>query len=125
MVDKKRLEYYRLLLLEIRDNIIKEFTTKEEGFSQSIKESSGEHSAYSFHLADIGTDTDEREKSFIVASMESDVLDEIEDTLKKIHRGEFGLCEKCGVEINKERLEAIPYARLCLDCKSNEEYSQK
>ena len=125
MFDEKSLEYFRSLLIEIRNNILKEFENKEEGFSKSIKESSGEHSAYSFHMADIGTDSDEREKSFIVAAMESDVLDEIEDALNKITRGEYGMCEQCNEEISSKRLEALPYARLCLDCKANEEFSNK
>ncbi|MBN2012476.1 TraR/DksA C4-type zinc finger protein [candidate division KSB1 bacterium] len=125
MFDEKMLEYYRSLLIEIRNSILKEFENKEEGFTKSIKESSGEHSAYSFHMADIGTDSDEREKTFIVASMESDVLDDIEDALKKIQLGEFGACEQCGVQINSQRLEALPYARLCLDCKASEEYTNK
>ena len=41
--------------------------------------------------------------------------------LERIDRGEFGLCVGCGKEINAERLEAVPHARLCIECKSKEE----
>jgi RNA polymerase-binding transcription factor DksA len=46
---------------------------------------------------------------------------EINEALRRIHRGEYGVCEMCGKPIARARLEAIPVARLCLSCKEKEE----
>ncbi len=120
-IDKERLKYFRTLLLKIRNDIGEELKSIQTDFQHSIKESTGEHSSMSFHLADIGTDAFEREKSYIVASMESNVLQDIDDALTKIDAGDYGICEQCGIPISLQRLEALPYARLCIDCKSKEE----
>jgi len=114
-------EYFKKLLLELRAEIIEQLEETEEDLSLNVKDASGEHSSYSFHLADMGTDTMEREKAFWLASLDSQVVHEINNALEKIVRGDYGVCEVCGETINRERLEAIPHTRLCLECKSHDE----
>lgn len=89
--------------------------------NENLIESSGEVTSNPFHLADIGTDVMEREKAFMFASMDSDEYYEINHALEKIEKNEFGHCEQCNQEIDRKRLEALPYTRLCLSCKSKEE----
>jgi RNA polymerase-binding protein DksA len=115
------IEKYKSLLLGLKEQSLKQLEEGEAEISINIRESSGENSSYSFHLADMGTDSNDREKAFLIASKESDQIKEIFYALEKIENGEFGICEQCQAEINQHRLEAIPYARLCLDCKSKEE----
>lgn len=123
-MEEKDKENLKQFLVQLRDEIIKNLDNNEDDLSSSMKDSSGEHSSYSFHLADLGTDTSEREKSFMMAAKESDVLYDIENALKKFQTNEYGICEKCGGDISLQRLEALPYAKLCLDCKSKEEITR-
>ena len=59
----------------------------------------------------------EREKTFLFASREGKFLNHLEDALSRIDRGEYGRCTVCGKLIEKERLEAVPHAQQCLQCK--------
>jgi len=112
------LEYFKNLILEKRKEILDELEYGE--LKESMSESPSENS-YAFHMADVGSDSNEREKSFMVASLEGDILAELDEALRRIEDGSYGTCVVCDNEINRYRLEAIPYARLCLDCKSKEE----
>jgi RNA polymerase-binding protein DksA len=100
---------------------------KEMGYYESTvlkvnqRDSAGDLSGYSFHMADVGTDAMEREKAFQLASAEGRILLEINEALRRIARGEYGVCESCGKPILRARLEAMPTARLCLSCKEKEE----
>ena len=89
------------------------------------RDSSGDLSGYSFHMADAGTDAMEREKAFLFASVEGRVLLEIDDALRRLYRGEYGVCDSCGNPIGRARLEAMPHARLCVRCKEKEERAQR
>jgi RNA polymerase-binding protein DksA len=85
------------------------------------RDSAGDLSGYSFHMADAGTDAMEREKAFLFASTEGRLLMEITEALRRLYRGEYGTCESCGNPIARARLEAMPHARLCVSCKEKEE----
>jgi RNA polymerase-binding protein DksA len=75
-----------------------------------------ESSTYSTHMEQ-GTDANEREKTFLFASREGKFLNHLEDALVRIEKGEYGKCTTCGKLIEKERLEAVPHAQQCLQCK--------
>lgn len=75
----------------------------------------GETTVYRFHLADIGSEEHEREKEFLMASMEGRRLYAIDDALRRLYREPetFGVCERCGRDIGEERLDIVPQATLC------------
>lgn len=117
--DLKDLE--RLLLAE-RTRVMKEMGHLESTVLKvNPRESAGDLSGYSFHMADAGTDAYEREKAFQFASNEGRLLMDLNEALGRLYRGEYGSCETCGNAIAKARLEAMPTARLCRDCKEKEE----
>ena len=89
------------------------------------RDSSGDLSGYSFHMADAGTDAMEREKAFMFASVEARKEREIHDALQRMFDGTYGLCENCGQPILRARLEAVPYVRLCVSCKQKEEQASR
>ena len=121
-VTEKDYQAFQTLLLERRSRILKEMGHLETTVLKvNPRDSAGDLSGYSFHMADAGTDAMEREKSFHFASAEGRALIEIDDALRRLHRGEYGVCESCGNPIARERLEAIPDARLCVPCKTKEE----
>lgn len=73
------------------------------------------------NFADLGSDNFEQEFTIGLIENEAEALAEIENALQKMGEGTFGLCEGCGKKIAKIRLRAIPYARLCIECKRLEE----
>lgn len=119
---KKDLEKYEKLLLEKRVELLAEFTHLKKGSMDStIKESSGDLSAYTYHMADLGTDSMEREKTFHFASKQGRLLYHIDEALRRIHSNTYGNCVECGQPISAERLTAVPHARMCIKCKEAEE----
>jgi len=125
VTEKDHKEFEQRLLAE-RAKILKEMGHLENTVLKvNQRESAGDLSGYSFHMADVGTDAMEREKAFMFASNEGHLLQEIDHALRKLYRGEFGPCENCSRPITRARLEAMPYARLCLPCKEEEERSNR
>ncbi len=113
---------YETRLLEERGRLRKELGYLEQNvLKQNPRESSGDLSGYSFHMADAGTDAMEREKAFLFASTEGRALHDIDAALRRLYAGEYGACESCGVPIAPQRLEVVPHARLCIKCKEREE----
>jgi RNA polymerase-binding protein DksA len=109
-------------LLGERSRVMKEMGHYENTVLKvNQRDSAGDLSGYSFHMADVGTDAMEREKAFQLASAEGRILLEINEALRRMARGEYGVCESCGNPILRARLEAMPTARLCLACKEKEE----
>ena len=108
-------------LLEQREQLLKEIGRLDASLLQNMKESSGDLSSYAFHMADLGSDAFEREMSFLRSSTEGRLLYDTIDALRRIYRDEYGVCESCGKKIARERLMALPQARLCIECKSREE----
>lgn len=119
---KKDHEYFEKKLLEERGRLVKELQYLDETvLNKSQREMSGDLSAYSFHMADQGSDNMEREIAFLGASTEGRALLNVDEALRRLYRGEYGVCETCGEDISLKRLEAVPYATLCITCKAKEE----
>lgn len=73
------------------------------------------------HLAETATATLGREIDYTLGDNAEQVLSEIDDALQRIDGGTYGTCVNCGQEIPRERLEANPWASLCIDCKRRAE----
>jgi DnaK suppressor protein len=71
--------------------------------------------------ADAGSASFERETAQSLSNHARSLLLQIDDALRRMDAGTYGTCERCGERIEPERLEALPYARLCLDCKRRDE----
>jgi RNA polymerase-binding protein DksA len=120
---KKQLQYFEKRLLDERKRVLKELGRADEG----MQDEDGDISAYSFHMADQGTDAMEREKVFLMASKEGRFLWHIDEALRRLYRSPetFGKCHQCGNDIAHDRLDALPHARYCIDCKQREEDAKK
>lgn len=122
-MDKNRLATLERRLLREREQVLKELGAFDEDRNETTRTASGDLSAYSFHMADQGTDAMEREKAFLFASQEGRQLYQIDQALRRLYKepDRFGRCDQCGDPIRWERLEALPYATLCFACKEREE----
>jgi RNA polymerase-binding transcription factor DksA len=72
-------------------------------------------------MADAGTDNFDREFALSLVSSEQDALYEIEEAMKRLESGTYGVCAMCDKLIRKERLEAVPFTRMCVQCQSVQE----
>ncbi|MGA2259231.1 MAG: TraR/DksA family transcriptional regulator [Thermoguttaceae bacterium] len=72
-------------------------------------------------MADVGTDAFEQELTLDLLGNEKKVLEQIDAALKRIEDGSYGKCEECGRNITKARLDAVPYAALCVQCAAKAE----
>ena len=94
--------------------------TKELAELQStIKE---EGVGYSTHPADEGTNAFDQARDLAVQVTTEQTLKQVADALTRFDNGTYGLCVNCGQEIDAARLEAIPYAPLCLSCQAKREH---
>ncbi len=94
---------------------------------QSIgaKESSGDLSSYAFHQADQGSDTNLMEQTVMLLEQEREKIKLLNDAMRSITDGTYGICEICGCNIQDARLEIIPYAKYCIECKEKDEVKGK
>ena len=121
-MNAENLQYFKQLLLEKRKELIEKINlikTEDEKLSQ--KEADGDNSSYPNHLADQGSDNTAQELNYFHAHRDSHFLYQINEALEKIEKGKYGSCETCGQLINNNRLEIVPFARLCIQCKYKEE----
>lgn len=121
-MNKKDLVEFKKRILTLRESIVEGINhISEDTLKKSQKEASGDNSGYTYHMADVATDTYDREFSLGLASNERELLYELSDALKKIDDSTFGVCEDCGNLISKTRLKAVLYARLCVKCQEKRE----
>ncbi len=113
-------EHFRTLLLEERKRVAGALHHLHEQNSRSLEDET-EEETYDNHLADSATATLNREIDYTLEENSEHVLAAIEEALSRIDEGTFGTCARCGKTIAEERLEAIPYATRCIDCKRLEE----
>ena len=125
-MNKKELKQFKDLLEQARRKIIGDLDHIErDTLNKSQRDASGDLSGYGFHMADVATDNYDRELNLDLASTEQKLLNEITTALKKIDDGSYGKCESCDEKISVQRLSAMPYARLCIKCKEEEEKKAK
>jgi DnaK suppressor protein len=88
-------------------------------------EDDGELTQYSQHPADEGTDTQEQEKALLLLGRSSETLGEIDEALRRLYKEPetFGKCEECGRDIELERLDVVPWTRLCVEHQAGSEAS--
>jgi DnaK suppressor protein len=70
---------------------------------------------------DLASEERDREINFILSDRERNKVKNIDDALERMQEGSYGVCDACGLEIAEERLEAMPFTRLCRDCQQDEE----
>ena len=102
-------------LLDLKKEILKNLASESEDFRTIIEDLDPKD------LADIAADDIDRKTLEALGTQELRRLQLIESALARIENKKYGLCARCSKKIPRERLEAIPYALLCIDCKSSEE----
>jgi DnaK suppressor protein len=107
-------------LLDLKDSLMDSMTGTASETLRNKAEGS-EASAFGMHQADAGTDAYDRDFALSLLSQEQDALYEIEEALKRITAGTYGVCEMSNKRIPQARLEAIPFARFTIECQQQYE----
>lgn len=118
------LRQQRERLLALRDAMLDSMMGVAQDNLRSRAEGS-EASAFGMHQADAGSDAYDRDFALSLLSQEQDALYEIDEALKRIELGSYGVCEMSSKPIPKARLEAIPFARFTVECQSQLERQKK
>ncbi len=117
-MDQKDLDFFEALLAERRRELVAAQTDSENtNVFHSQKDQGGELAGYSNHLADAASDYTSLETNFDLAAREGKYLVYLEEALQRVKNGTFGICKVCKNLIPKARLEAVPTATKCVDCK--------
>jgi RNA polymerase-binding transcription factor DksA len=111
-------------LLQLRDSLLDSMMGVSRDTLRSRAEGS-EASAFGMHQADAGSDAYDRDFALSLLSQEQDALYEIEEALKRVDAGTYGVCEMSGKPIPHARLEAIPFARFTVECQTQIEKQKK
>ncbi|MBU1700923.1 MAG: TraR/DksA family transcriptional regulator [Candidatus Eisenbacteria bacterium] len=115
-MNKKDLNKFEKILEEEKNRLISALGLLEKTvIGRSLREAIADLAASNYNPEE-GSDNSEREKVLQYATSEGRLLYEIEDAIRKIGAGEYGICEECEEIIDNVRLEALPHARLCLKC---------
>jgi RNA polymerase-binding transcription factor DksA len=121
---REELDHFRKLLLEERKRVLEELDWVETNYiGRSRRDSAGDVSSYSMHPADMGTDSNEMEKAYMIGAASGAVLEDIDECLRNLDKGGYGRCVECEQPISRERLEGVPYAKRCIACKTKLEGS--
>jgi len=120
--NKKEFAEFKKIILKKKEDVLAEIKSiSDDVLKKSQKEASGDISGYTYHMADVATDNYDREFSLGLASSEREILYVLDDALKKIEDGTYGICEVCKTAISKTRLKALPQASLCVKCQEKRE----
>ena len=121
---KSQLKDIKKELMNEREQLLEQINSiKNESLSKSQKDASGDLSGYTLHMADMATDTYNREFSLELAEGERERLYNLIEALKRIEEGSYGRCDSCDGAISKPRLKALPQAKCCIKCQEKEEKS--
>ena len=120
---KKQLDYLEKRLLDERARALKALGLFDKRTQAGRDSSDSDLAAYTDHMADQGTEAQEREKAAAFATKEGRYIYRLEEALRRLYNDPktFGDCHTCGSAVGLERLDALPHARYCIDCKRKEE----
>jgi len=112
---------FREALLDERRRVAAALENLHEENPGSIGDEGGEEAGFDNHIGDTATITFDRELDYTLEESAEHLLAEIDAALQRIEEGTYGICTNCGRRIADERLEARPWATLCIDCQRERE----
>jgi DnaK suppressor protein len=115
---KKFLSDLRQNLLEMKNKLVAEIDSELKAEREGNKDEG-------MDTYDLASEERDREINFILSDRERVKIKQIDDALVRMDEGTYGVCESCGLEIAEERLEAMPFTRLCRDCQQDMEREAK
>lgn len=112
----EEMEHFKQLLLDRRESAVEDINRMRAQI-QDAREQAEDNTAYSFHMADAGTDAMEREKLYLMIARQQKYIGYLDRALERIENGTYGICRVTGTPISKERLEAVPHTEISIEAK--------
>ena len=110
------LAYFEQLVLERRNSAIDDIERLRSQL-QDAREQAENDTAYSYHMADAGTDAMEREKLYLMVGRQQKYVGYLDRALTRIKNKTYGICKITGKPITKERLQAVPHTEISIEAK--------
>ncbi|NMB38988.1 MAG: hypothetical protein GX994_05370 [Firmicutes bacterium] len=121
-MNQDKLEHYKQLLHEEKAKLKETaLAFRDRGIRENLNDIAGELSAYDQHPADYGSQLFERQKDLGLLENIENRIELVNHALEKITSKAYGRCEICHREISEQRLQAVPYAALCINCQEKQE----
>ncbi len=111
MPNRQQIDELKVILLERKENILSNINNSRANIDQLKEQEINDELDYAELVSDSFTEG-------MIANHQLDELKQIEESLKKIDAGTYGICDMCGVVIPLERLKAKPFARFCTECRT-------
>ena len=118
----QELQTYRARLLKLRHRLTQSVNSTEDALREDLV-APGDVSTVPTHPADL--DAEGMDEQIAIAQVEEGMLEEVEAALLRIEAATYGTCQQCARGIGRERLEAVPYAALCIDCARQRDESER
>jgi len=112
----EELEYFRQIIIKKRDESEQDLDMLQTSLRESM-ENNTDDSAYSFHMADAGSDAQEREKTYMLYNRTRKFIKYLDEALIRIDNKTYGICKVTGKQISKGRLEAVPHTQISIEAK--------
>lgn len=112
----EELDHFRNLILE-RRTAAHEDVDRMRSQLADAREQAENDTAYSFHMADAGTDAMEREKLYLMIARQQKYIGYLDRAIERIENRTYGICKVTGKPISKERLEAVPHTEISIEAK--------
>lgn len=119
---ERRQEVLQKMLMAKRQEIMKEI---EGSLGQSLTEDQQRRLESARDVGDQALMDLDRELGISLMEMRNRRRQAIDEALTRLHEGTYGICAECGIEISEKRLQAVPFAKLCVECQSREELLEK
>lgn len=117
---EERKDYFRGLLQKKKQEFVDDISIMDRnGIGEMDKYTPTELSNYDNHPADLGTDLFITGMDYALKNHQKNQVYEVDEALKRINNGTYGICEDCGAEISEDRLEVMPTANLCIKCQED------
>jgi len=116
--NQKELGNFKQIIINKREAVLEDIE-EARGRADDIIKEGNQSSIYSSHMADAGSDQQSLEHAYSIINRESSFLNYLDIALQRINDSSFGICARCDELISKERLEEVPHATKCFDCKTS------
>jgi RNA polymerase-binding transcription factor len=114
--NKEELDHFESLILGRRNGAEEDIARMRDQLADA-REQSENDTAYSFHMADAGTDAMEREKLYLMIARQQKYVGYLDRALERIAGGTYGVCKVTGDAISRDRLEAVPHTEISIEAK--------
>ena len=121
----KKFDQYKKVLLEIKEQVAGDLKAMNDESTNHNGNGAGDISGHALHMADVATDMYDREFNLGLASNDRETLTRVNDALRRIGEGNYGLCTQCEKPIAIARLKAIPYVETCVKCQELSESKRR